>query len=140
LTTLTDPQAHAQYVAECLAPEKVRHGALSALLGQVAPETLRTGAVAASPDLAPVWLAWADEAEALATCGISGQSPRDAAKLALVTGGTAAQFRSPRAYPGQPARRRRVRRIADEMDLLLAEGFDPEVYAKEIDQALGGSR
>jgi hypothetical protein len=140
LTTLTDPEAHAQYVADCLAPEKVRHSALSCIMTGHSPELLRTGLVEACPDLKPVWLAWADEIEALTACGVSCQTDRDAAKLALVIGATAARFRHPQSYWDLPVMKLRAPAIAGEMDELLAEGFDPEVYAKEIDQALDGAR
>jgi hypothetical protein len=119
-----DREAHARYVAGQLAPEKVRRGALSVLLGQLSPERFRVALTEACPDLAPVWRAWADGAEALAAHGISASRPRGAAKLALVLGSAGAQRRE----------------VDDEMDALLGEGFDPDVYAEEIDQALGGAR
>jgi hypothetical protein len=136
-----DREANARYVAECLAPEKVRHGALCALLGRVAPETLRTGVTAACPDLAPMWNAWADEIELLAAHGFTGATPYEAAKIALAVGdATVDDFRNPLAYRDYPEKRRRVLALADEMDALTADGFDAEVYAKEIDQACGGAR
>lgn len=143
MTTLTDRKAaaHAKYIADALAPEKVRHGALSCLVSRIPSELLRTGLVAACGDLAPVWLAWADEVDLLAAHGFTGSTPREAAKIALVMGdATAADYRNPKAYRDIPEIRHWVRTVADEMDELLAEGFDPEVYAKEIDQALGGAR
>lgn len=132
LRTAVSPQ-----VADLLAPERVRHGALSCIVSGTTPESLRTGAVAACGALAPVWLAWADEIETLNAHGVTGRSTRDAAKIALVLGTATEDYRRPEAYRDVPAMRRRVLLIADEMDALLAEGFDPALYVKEIDQACG---
>lgn len=133
--------APAEYIAGLLAPGRVRRSALSCLVVGTTPEMLRTGAVTACPGLQPVWLAWASEIEALTAHGVTGRTARDAAKIALAVNDSAAgDFRRPGVYPGAPGTRRRVALIAGEMDALTAEGFDAEVYAKEIEQACGGSR
>ncbi|HEX3962422.1 MAG TPA: hypothetical protein VHZ03_38305 [Trebonia sp.] len=138
MTTLNDRQA--DYIVDLLAPEEIRRAALSCIVSGTTPELLRTRLVAVAGVLADVWLAWADEIETLNAHGVAGQSARDAAKIALVLGRATEDYRRPEAYRDLPVMRRRVLLIADEMDALIAEGFDAVVYAKEIDQACGGAR
>lgn len=143
MTTLTGRRgaAHAEYVAGLLAPEEIRRGALSSIVIGDTPGFLRELARRRVAGLEAVWLAWAGEIEMLAAHGVTGRTARDAAKIALVVNdATAADFRRPEAFREVPAVRSRVRAVADEMDRLAAEGFDPAVYAKEIDAALGGAR
>jgi hypothetical protein len=120
-----------------LSTERIRHDALSCIVIGTTPEMLREAAASLQiADLGPMWLALADEIELLAACGVTGRSARDAAKIALVANdATAADFRAPEAYRDLPGTRRRVRMIADEMDALRADGFDPAAYEKEIDLA-----
>ncbi len=143
MTTVTHRQADAQaeYNASLLTPGKVRRSALSCIVTRTTAGTLRALAESRTADLGPVWLAWAGEIDLLAAHGFSGSTPREAAKIALAAGdATAGDLRNPRAYQDIPGIRAWARLVADQMDALTAEGFDAEVYAKEISEACGGAR
>ena len=144
MTTLDDTRAGAQtqYIADLLAPEEIRRSALGCIAGGTTAEVLRKYASIQLADLTPVWLAWADEIEMLTAHGVTGRPALEAAKLTLAAGNcSAADLRHAAALELWQATPRgdRLAMVADQMDALLAEGFDPAVYAKEIDQACGGA-
>jgi len=143
MITVDDRQADAQtqYVAGLLAPEKVRRTALSCIANGTTAEVLRAAAAAQIADFGPAWLAWADEVELLTAHGVTGRTAREAAKITLAIGScSAADLRQAVVEAWQAtARGDRLTAVADEMDALPAEGFDPAVYEKEIDQACGGA-
>lgn len=143
MTTLDDRQAdaHARYIASLLTPGKVRRSALSCIVIGDTAELLRKLAGRRLAGLEALWLAWAGEVELLTAHGVTGRTAREAAKIALVVSdATAADFRHPMAHRDSPETRRRLLMVADEMDALTAEGFDPAIYEKEIEQACGGAR
>ena len=124
-----------------LAPEKVRHSALSCIVTGTTPDDLRVHAVRACGDLEPVWLAWAAEIETLTARGLTGQSAREAAKIALAEEIAAAGLRQGAASPlTAPTRSRRLAMVADQMDELLAEGFGAAACRQEIESKFGGAR
>lgn len=82
MTTLDARQATAPVDPALLAPGEVRRSAVSCIAHGTTPRDLRTRAVDACPDLAPLWLAWAAEAEDLAARGLTTrQAGRAAARL-----------------------------------------------------------
>lgn len=82
MTTLTESPALAQYAARLLAPAAVRGNAVACIAAGITPHRLRTDATAACPDLAPVWAAWAAEAEQLTARGMTArQAARVTARL-----------------------------------------------------------
>jgi hypothetical protein len=64
----------------------------------------------------------------------SEQDAREAAMLYLAVGITSASLRGPAALWGDREERRMSAMRADQMDLLLMEGFDPAAYKREIDR------
>jgi hypothetical protein len=121
-----------------LAPGQVRRSALSCIVTGTTPEDLRVRAVRACGDLEPVWRAWAAEIETLAARGLTGQSAREAAKIALAEEIAADGLRQGAAAPlTAPARSRRLTAVADQMDALLAEGFNGAAYRRELERKFG---
>lgn len=137
----------AKDTAAPLDPGQVRLSAVSCIAYGTTPHDLRTGAVAASPALTPLWHAWADAIEDLAARGLTRQH----AVRAMARLRPAPSASRPRAGFEHPGTARQaaiiflaaghtgddVRRMAAPRDILLAELADAidALAAEGLDQA-----
>jgi hypothetical protein len=131
-------------------PDRVRRTAITALAAGITPAYLR-GQRAGVPGEA-LRLAVAAEIEELTARGVTRRAAsrvirerdsarpcggtfgehgaRQAARIYLAEGFTPGEMRSGPAREGTPKHRRMFRMIADAMDALLAEGFDPAAFTE----------
>jgi len=145
-----------------LDPATLRYTALLAIAVEITPAKLRTRSAGTPQAAADRQIA--DEVDYLSARGVTGraasralaerdrrlnpgrqhrpyseQDARQAAGIYLADGMTSGALRADTALRGTPGTRRMFAMVADAMDALLAEGFDPAAYKQQL-EARGGAR